>query len=228
MSIHSRNDDVILQFGLKKPAFRIVVNSPTTLGSIGLTTGLDPSMTLGCGGYGGNITSDNISPAAPAEHQAAGLRDDAGRDAASADAAGREVGALPKAPAPPKTRPRRRRGVAGAADRRVPGVARLHRSGVRRTGAARARLRRRRQQPAVGAEPARPNRAGACRREADRLRLRRRRQTGDAAGAEDSGWGADDRDAGGARSRRAAQDVRPGRLAALTIRLLPAEWIGVS
>ncbi len=62
MAIHSRNDDIILQFGLKKPAFRIVVNSPTTLGSIGLTTGLDPSMTLGCGGYGGNITSDNISP----------------------------------------------------------------------------------------------------------------------------------------------------------------------
>jgi acetaldehyde dehydrogenase (acetylating) len=62
MSIHSRNDDIILQFGLKKPAFRIVVNSPATLGSIGLTTGLDPSMTLGCGGYGGNITSDNISP----------------------------------------------------------------------------------------------------------------------------------------------------------------------
>jgi len=62
MSIHSRNDDVILQFGLKKPAFRIVVNTPTTLGSIGMTTGLDPSMTLGCGGYGGNITSDNISP----------------------------------------------------------------------------------------------------------------------------------------------------------------------
>ena len=62
MSIHSRNDEVILQFGLKKPAFRIVVNTPTTHGSIGLTTGLDPAMTLGCGGPGGNITSDNISP----------------------------------------------------------------------------------------------------------------------------------------------------------------------
>jgi acetaldehyde dehydrogenase (acetylating) len=62
MSIHSRNDDVILEFGLKKPAYRIVVNTPTTHGSIGLTTGLDPAMTLGCGGYGGNITSDNISP----------------------------------------------------------------------------------------------------------------------------------------------------------------------
>jgi acetaldehyde dehydrogenase (acetylating) len=62
MSIHSQNDQIILEFGLKKPAFRIVVNSPTTHGSVGLSTGLDPAMTLGCGGYGGNITSDNISP----------------------------------------------------------------------------------------------------------------------------------------------------------------------
>jgi acetaldehyde dehydrogenase (acetylating) len=62
MSIHSRDEAIILEFGLRKPAFRIIVNSPTTLGSIGLTTGLDPAMTLGCGGYGGNITSDNISP----------------------------------------------------------------------------------------------------------------------------------------------------------------------
>ena len=62
MSIHSRNEQVILEFGLKKPAFRIVVNTPTTHGSVGMTTGLDPAMTLGCGGWGGNITSDNISP----------------------------------------------------------------------------------------------------------------------------------------------------------------------
>ena len=62
MSIHSSDESVILEFGLRKPAFRIVVNTPTTLGAIGLTTGLDPAMTLGCGGYGGNITSDNITP----------------------------------------------------------------------------------------------------------------------------------------------------------------------
>ncbi|MDA1184979.1 MAG: aldehyde dehydrogenase family protein [Acidobacteria bacterium] len=62
MSIHSRAEDVILEFGLKKPAGRICVNTPTTHGSIGLTTGLDPALTLGCGGWGGNITSDNISP----------------------------------------------------------------------------------------------------------------------------------------------------------------------
>ncbi len=62
MAIHSRDEAVILEFGLKKPAFRIVVNTPATHGAIGLTTGLDPALTLGCGGYGGNITSDNISP----------------------------------------------------------------------------------------------------------------------------------------------------------------------
>jgi len=62
MSIHSEDEKIILEFGLKKPAFRISVNTPSTFGSIGLTTGLDPSMTLGCGGWGGNITSDNISP----------------------------------------------------------------------------------------------------------------------------------------------------------------------
>ena len=62
MSIHSTNEAVILEFGLKKPAFRLCVNTPTTHGSIGLTTGLDPALTLGCGGWGGNITSDNISP----------------------------------------------------------------------------------------------------------------------------------------------------------------------
>ncbi len=62
MSIHSLNEQVILEFGLHKPAYRICVNTPTTHGSIGLTTGLDPAMTLGCGGFGGNITSDNISP----------------------------------------------------------------------------------------------------------------------------------------------------------------------
>jgi acetaldehyde dehydrogenase (acetylating) len=61
MSIHSQNRDVVLQFGLKKPAYRICVNTSSTHGSVGLTTGLDPSMTLGCGSPGGNITSDNIT-----------------------------------------------------------------------------------------------------------------------------------------------------------------------
>jgi acetaldehyde dehydrogenase (acetylating) len=32
-----------------------------TLGAVGLTTGLMPSMTLGAGGEGGSITGDNVS-----------------------------------------------------------------------------------------------------------------------------------------------------------------------
>ena len=62
MSIHSSNRDLIVEAGLRIPVFRMIVNSPSTHGSVGLTTGLDPAMTLGCGAVGGNITSDNISP----------------------------------------------------------------------------------------------------------------------------------------------------------------------
>jgi hypothetical protein len=38
------------------------VNTPAALGAVGYTTNLFPSMTLGCGAPGNNITSDNISP----------------------------------------------------------------------------------------------------------------------------------------------------------------------
>jgi acetaldehyde dehydrogenase (acetylating) len=62
LSIHSQNRDIIMEFALQKPAFRIIVNSPATHGAVGFSTGLDPAMTLGCGAYGGNITSDNITP----------------------------------------------------------------------------------------------------------------------------------------------------------------------
>ena len=53
---------MIREYGLRMPAGRIVVNSPSPQGSIGATTNLFPAMTLGCGAPGGNITSDNISP----------------------------------------------------------------------------------------------------------------------------------------------------------------------
>jgi acetaldehyde dehydrogenase (acetylating) len=62
LGIHAREDEIIRAFALKKPASRIVVNSGTTFGGIGATTGIFPSMTLGCGTYGNNITSDNIGP----------------------------------------------------------------------------------------------------------------------------------------------------------------------
>jgi acetaldehyde dehydrogenase (acetylating) len=115
MSIHSRNEEVILQFGLRKPAFRIVVNTPTTHGSIGLTTGLDPAMTLGCGGWGGNITSDNISPRhllniKRLAYEVRPVRASAAPEAGAARAGGGEPRApaaarpLPKAPIEPAPR----------------------------------------------------------------------------------------------------------------------------
>jgi hypothetical protein len=62
LSIHSNNDEIIEQFGLLKPVSRILVNSPSSQGGIGYTTGLNPSLTLGCGTFGGNIASENITP----------------------------------------------------------------------------------------------------------------------------------------------------------------------
>lgn len=59
--IHAQDEEVIMAFGLEKPVFRIVVNTMGTLGTIGLTTGVMPSMTLGAGGIGRSITGDNIT-----------------------------------------------------------------------------------------------------------------------------------------------------------------------
>ena len=59
--IHATDPNVIMAFGLEKPVFRILVNTMGTLGAIGLTTGLMPSMTLGAGGEGGSITGDNVT-----------------------------------------------------------------------------------------------------------------------------------------------------------------------
>ena len=62
LSLHTKDDAIVREFGLRKPAFRICVNTPAALGAVGYTTNLFPAMTLGCGAAGGNITSDNISP----------------------------------------------------------------------------------------------------------------------------------------------------------------------
>ncbi|WP_079910916.1 acetaldehyde dehydrogenase (acetylating) [Paenibacillus sp. 32352] len=62
LGIHCEEEAVIEAFGLEKPASRIVVNTGTTFGGIGATTGILPSLTLGCGSFGNNITSDNIGP----------------------------------------------------------------------------------------------------------------------------------------------------------------------
>jgi hypothetical protein len=60
--IHTRSREAAVRYGSEMPASRITVNTPTTHGAIGFSTALPPSMTLGCGSWGGNVTSDNVSP----------------------------------------------------------------------------------------------------------------------------------------------------------------------
>ncbi|HEV2830044.1 MAG TPA: aldehyde dehydrogenase family protein [Pyrinomonadaceae bacterium] len=60
--VHTRSREAAIRFGSEMPASRITVNTPTTHGAIGFSTALPPSMTLGCGSWGGNVTSDNVSP----------------------------------------------------------------------------------------------------------------------------------------------------------------------
>ncbi len=60
-SLHTEDDEVAREFALGLPVSRILVNTLSSIGAVGSTTGLAPSMTLGCGTFGGNITSDNIS-----------------------------------------------------------------------------------------------------------------------------------------------------------------------
>ena len=60
--IYSRDDARIREFALRMPAMRVLVNTPAPQGSVGITTNVFPSMTLGCGAVAGNVTSDNIGP----------------------------------------------------------------------------------------------------------------------------------------------------------------------
>jgi acyl-CoA reductase-like NAD-dependent aldehyde dehydrogenase len=60
--IYSKNEERIREYGLRAPAFRVLVNTPSPQGSTGITTNVFPSMTLGCGAIAGNVTSDNVGP----------------------------------------------------------------------------------------------------------------------------------------------------------------------
>ncbi|MBY0117701.1 bifunctional acetaldehyde-CoA/alcohol dehydrogenase [Paenibacillus sp. FSL L8-0435] len=60
--IHSTNEEVIGKFADRLQTGRIIVNSPSTHGAIGdiYNTNM-PSLTLGCGSYGRNSTSSNVT-----------------------------------------------------------------------------------------------------------------------------------------------------------------------
>ncbi|WP_257263047.1 bifunctional acetaldehyde-CoA/alcohol dehydrogenase, partial [Endozoicomonas sp. ONNA2] len=60
--LHALDNQVIDEFSLAMKAGRIIINSPSTHGAIGdiYNTNM-PSLTLGCGTYGGNSTTSNVS-----------------------------------------------------------------------------------------------------------------------------------------------------------------------
>jgi acetaldehyde dehydrogenase / alcohol dehydrogenase len=59
--IHTTDEKVIKQFGLRMKAGRIIVNAPSSQGAIGdIYNAYMPSLTLGCGTYGGNSVSTNV------------------------------------------------------------------------------------------------------------------------------------------------------------------------
>jgi acetaldehyde dehydrogenase/alcohol dehydrogenase len=60
-AIHSRDKALIDRFSDALPVSRVLVNCPSSQGVGGICTGLVPSFTLGCGTFGGNSTTDNVS-----------------------------------------------------------------------------------------------------------------------------------------------------------------------
>lgn len=61
MSIHTEDEDMVMKFA-KKPAARILVNTGSSQGGTGASTGLLPAFTLGCGTWGGSSVSENVGP----------------------------------------------------------------------------------------------------------------------------------------------------------------------
>lgn len=59
--IHTASQTWMDRFAARMPASRILVNSPGSQGVIGYCSGLTPSLTLGCGTFGGNSTTDNVT-----------------------------------------------------------------------------------------------------------------------------------------------------------------------
>ena len=60
--MHTKDDKIVDYFATRIPASRFMVNTPSALGGIGGSTGLMPSLTLGCGAIGGSATSENVGP----------------------------------------------------------------------------------------------------------------------------------------------------------------------
>ncbi|WP_029072376.1 bifunctional acetaldehyde-CoA/alcohol dehydrogenase [Kandleria vitulina] len=63
-AIHTANHDITVEFGKRVKAIRVIENAPSTFGGIGsVYNAFLPSLTLGCGSYGHNSVSNNVSTA---------------------------------------------------------------------------------------------------------------------------------------------------------------------
>ncbi|MDT0164665.1 bifunctional acetaldehyde-CoA/alcohol dehydrogenase [Actinotalea sp. AC32] len=61
-AIHSEDKALVEEFGSRMKAVRIIWNSPSSQGGIGdIYNSFIPSLTLGCGSYGANSVSNNVS-----------------------------------------------------------------------------------------------------------------------------------------------------------------------
>ncbi|MFI6474625.1 bifunctional acetaldehyde-CoA/alcohol dehydrogenase [Streptomyces sp. NPDC050516] len=61
-AIHTEDDELAEEFGRRVKAIRVIVNAPSTFGGIGdVYNAFLPSLTLGCGSYGHNSVSNNVS-----------------------------------------------------------------------------------------------------------------------------------------------------------------------
>lgn len=61
-AIHSTDAELVEEFGSRVKAIRVIWNSPSSQGGIGdIYNAFIPSLTLGCGSYGANSVSNNVS-----------------------------------------------------------------------------------------------------------------------------------------------------------------------
>ncbi|WP_436535774.1 aldehyde dehydrogenase family protein [Actinoplanes sp. HUAS TT8] len=60
--IHTEDEQLVVEFGQRVKAVRVIWNSPASQGGIGdMYNAFLPSLTLGCGSYGHNSVSNNVS-----------------------------------------------------------------------------------------------------------------------------------------------------------------------
>jgi acetaldehyde dehydrogenase/alcohol dehydrogenase len=61
-AVYATDDDVVRQFAERIRTGRILVNAPTAVGALGgVYNSMTPTFSLGCGTWGGSVTTDNVN-----------------------------------------------------------------------------------------------------------------------------------------------------------------------